>query len=90
VILSNLVVAKNIYLIESKRIIKEGGLELEDLLKIGLDIDVIASALDRVRREKGEVVMTCMSRTSRLQLEDFMPCDKKPGEFEAFLEYKKL
>jgi len=90
VIIGKLVVAEILSLAESARIIKEGGLEPGHLLELGLALDVITSVLEFVRREKGEVAMTDMYRTSRLQLEDFMPCDKKQGEFEAFLEKKKL
>lgn len=87
VIIGKLVVAEILSLAESARIIKG---ETGHLLEIGLALDVITSVLEFVRREKGEVAMTDMYRTSRLQLEDFMPCGKKHGEFEAFLEKKKL
>jgi len=90
VIIGKLVVAEIISLAESARIIKGGGLESGHLLEIGLALDVITSVLEFVRREKGEVAMTDMYRTSRLQLEEFLPCGKKHGEFEAFLEKKKL
>ena len=89
-ILGKLVVAEILSFAEFARIIKDGGLEPGHLLEIDLAFDVISSVLDFVRREKGEVAMTDMYRTSGLQLQDFMPCDKKHGEFQAFLEKKKL
>lgn len=90
VIIAKLVVAEILSLAEFARIIKGGGLEPGHLLGIDLALDVITSVLEFVRREKGEVAMTDMYRTSGLHLEDFMPCGKKHGELEAFLEKKKL
>lgn len=90
VILGKLVVAGFLSLVESARIIKEGCLEPGHLSEIGLALDVITSVLEFVKGENGEVAMTDMCRTSGLQLEDFLPCDKKHGEFKAFLEKKKL
>eukprot|EP01018_Ginkgo_biloba_P007512 Gb_05240 [translate_table: standard] len=90
-ILAKIVLADIFSIGDVARLIKDGGLEPGSSLEMGLALDVLGSLLEIIKREKGELVLSDMYRTSGVRLEDFMSFDlKKPGKFDSFLEKKNI
>ncbi|XP_057822607.1 eukaryotic translation initiation factor 4G [Cryptomeria japonica] len=89
-ILGKMVVAEILSFAECTRIIKEGGIEPGNLLKVGLALDMVTSVLNIVKRERGKAAMTDMYKASELRLKDFMPCDKNQHYLESLLKKKNL
>lgn len=70
--------------------LEEGGVEPGSLVEYGHAVDVLATILSFLKREKGENVLLDLYRSSGLQLEKLFHRSDKRGSFESYLEKNNI